>query len=642
MMKREKGTAFDMDRRGFLKVAAGIGATAAAAAALPGCAPAENASKSAQGAAAAGASTAGTPSWLGEAPEIDEASIVDTIEADIVIVGGGNAGTMCATAATEAGAKVAVLEAQDQKTMTYYGLHDIANLNSHYLLDHGIESVKVSEFVAEYQRRNRNKTNPRLVKQYAENSGEMLDWIVERAPQNVVDALVIENEPGSYVGDDYFNEGAEINGYKCYRGCVQVNFQDTAPVLIEAAEAAGSKWYWQHTGVKLITEETTESVKTTVFDKDSNTISEKMVDTPCTRVTAVIAQDADGAYHKFVGTKGIVLACGDYGGNHDMYYALQDERRALYESHGLDVDEMKCKVFGRDGSGIKMGMWAGGSIDPSPHCLVSPQVIFDSEDFPTNVLRWGAGFKVTADRLAAGAGGASQNPWGAPFVCLDMNGNRFTDEAFLGIFGTLDQVERRKPGRYFYFFDNKWKKMMSKMPPEHFSQPIGIADATDYDKLFQSWVDRGAEGAETEDGGTVCAWGANSLDELLGYMGFDDAMKKSVTESIDQYNAYCAQGEDEDFGRDPKLLLDVSEPPFFGMYSVEEKPMLGTVALNGLVIDDDQRVLDKNYNPILGLYASGNNSGGRFAVQYSTAISGLTLGMAMTLGRVLGKALAKK
>ncbi len=74
------------------------------------------------------------------------------------------------------------------------------------------------------------------------------------------------------------------------------------------------------------------------------------------------------------------------------------------------------------------------------------------------------------------------------------------------------------------------------------------------------------------------------------------------------------------------------------MYSVEEKPMLGTVALNGLVIDDDQRVLDKNYNPIFGLYASGNNSGGRFAVQYSTAISGLTLGMAMTLGRVLGKA----
>ena len=76
--------------------------------------------------------------------------------------------------------------------------------------------------------------------------------------------------------------------------------------------------------------------------------------------------------------------------------------------------------------------------------------------------------------------------------------------------------------------------------------------------------------------------------------------------------------------------------------SVEEKPMVGTCALNGLVIDENQAVLDKNYDPIPGLYATGNNSGGRFAVQYSTPMPGLTLGLAMTLGRVLGKELAAK
>lgn len=46
--------------------------------------------------------------------------------------------------------------------------------------------------------------------------------------------------------------------------------------------------------------------------------------------------------------------------------------------------------------------------------------------------------------------------------------------------------------------------------------------------------------------------------------------------------------------------------------------MVGTVTLNGLVIADKQRVLDKRCNPIVGLYAAGNNSDGRFAVQYST------------------------
>lgn len=85
----------------------------------------------------------------------------------------------------------------------------------------------------------------------------------------------------------------------------------------------------------------------------------------------------------------------------------------------------------------------------------------------------------------------------------------------------------------------------------------------------------------------------------------------------------------------------MNKPPYYAIMSVDEKPMVGAVTLNGLVIDGKQRVLDKRYNPIVGLYAIGNNSDGRFAVQYSTQMQGLTLGFAMTHGRELGKALAR-
>ena len=85
----------------------------------------------------------------------------------------------------------------------------------------------------------------------------------------------------------------------------------------------------------------------------------------------------------------------------------------------------------------------------------------------------------------------------------------------------------------------------------------------------------------------------------------------------------------------------MEQGPFYAIMSVDEKVMVGTVTLNGLVIDEDQRVLDKDYNPIPGLYATGNNSGGRFALEYSTQMQGLTLGVAMTLGRVLGQELAR-
>ena len=125
-------------------------------------------------------------------------------------------------------------------------------------------------------------------------------------------------------------------------------------------------------------------------------------------------------------------------------------------------------------------------------------------------------------------------------------------------------------------------------------------------------------------------------------MGFDDEMKSEVQAEVEKYNGYCLQGDDEDFGRDPKLLMEIAEPPFFGMYSVVEKPSTGILTLNGLNIGDHQEVLDKNYNPIEGLYATGNNSGGRFATEYSTPMAGLTIGMAMTLGRVLGQQLAAK
>lgn len=95
---------------------------------------------------------------------------------------------------------------------------------------------------------------------------------------------------------------------------------------------------------------------------------------------------------------------------------------------------------------------------------------------------------------------------------------------------------------------------------------------------------------------------------------------------LEKYNKFCEQGEDEDFGRDPKMLLPINQDPFYGFYCAEERPYVGTCALNGVNIDENQSVLDANYNPIVGLYATGNNSGGRFAIEYSTPMQGLTLG----------------
>ena len=594
-----------VSRRSFI-AGAGAAATVAvsASAALAATPGAEHAS--ANNAVAADTPAVDYLAWVGEAPVIADDQIAQTVEADIVVVGGGNAGVMCACAAAEEGATVAVIESQPKDGIFYYGLHDIASVNSNFVLERGVEPIKKSAFIAEYQRRNMNRTDPRLVKKFVDCSGEMVDWLVANSPAEVADAVYIHNQD---TNNAYFANGADTNGFKCWRGSVQVNFNGAAATLIEQAESQGATWYWETTGVVLVTEETNDGK---------------------TRVTGVIAQGPDGTYTKFVARKGTVLACGDYGANPAMYAALQDEQRALYQSHGLPTEGMTCAMFGRDGSGIKMGMWAGGSMDPVTRTLVSPQVMFMSENYPTNLLRWGAGFQ------------GGQNPWGSPFMWVDETGRRFTDETFMGIFGQLMRAERMKPGAYYAVFDSTYADQIDAMAPEHFGMPIGDGDYFDFDGTFAGWLERGPEGGEMDENGEVCAWGAQSLEELFDYMGLSDEQKAAFTAEIEKYNGYCEAGDDEDFGRAPKTLFPVSTPPFFAIKSVEEKPMVGTCTLNGLVIDENQAVLDKDYDPIEGLYATGNNSGGRFAVQYTTPMPGLTLGMAMTLGRVLGKELAAK
>jgi hypothetical protein len=673
--RQEQGArAMKSSRRGFLK-----GATAGAVgAAAAGVLEARLSSAEATG------GKSEFPGWLGDPPVIPDSQIVKTVSVDIVVVGGGNAGSMCAMAAAEkGGVTVAVLESQSQKSISYYGLHDIGHLNSQYCLSRGIPKIKVGEFVAEWQRRTNNRSDPRLIKTFAENSGEMVDWLMTNAPKDVLDSTTIitgVDEKARTASKRYFELGGEINKYRCYHGSINTNFNKAAPTYIAKAEKQGATWYWEHKAVVLVTESSQVTEKKESWDENGKLV---MKETPVqqTRVKGVIAKNAKGEYIKFLAKKAVVLSGGGYGGNSQMYQALQDEQRETWESRGLDTSKMHCSGFGRDGSAIKMGMWAGGSIDPGSHCLVDPQVMFSASEWklPSSICSWG------------GPAGGS-----APQIWVDSKGKRFHDEGFMGVYGSVFRTDRMKSQRFFGFFDyGHYEEIKSRSAPEHFSGSMASLET------LKSWLNRGALGASSQGGpgggppgggasggGTpggggpgggapaggsvaatvpiaagsgpsdfsgpgapgggqaqkkqpVNAWGAKTLDELFTYMGFDDRIKATVKAEIERYNKYCEEGEDGDFGKDPKLLLPINQGPFFGVFCMPEHPMTGTVTLNGLVVDEDQAVLDKNYNPIANLYAVGNSSGGKFSSYYSSPLQGLTLGIAMTLGRVLGKKLAE-
>ena len=70
-------------------------------------------------------------SFLVPPDPIPEAKVVDTISADVVILGGGNSGFMAAAAAAEKGASVAVIEKRTKEEYCIY-TKDFGCINSNF------------------------------------------------------------------------------------------------------------------------------------------------------------------------------------------------------------------------------------------------------------------------------------------------------------------------------------------------------------------------------------------------------------------------------------------------------------------------------------------------------------------------------
>ena len=137
-------------------------------------------------------------------------------------------------------------------------------------------------------------------------------------------------------------------------------------------------------------------------------------------------------------------------------------------------------------------------------------------------------------------------------------------------------------------------------------------------------------------------YAAATLEELADILGFSGQLKQNLLDSVARYNAFCRSGRDEDFGKDPSLLVPLDTAPYYAMVTdrTEGGAMGPMVTVDGLWTDDHQQVYDQQLDVIPGLFATGNCCGRRFGVQYSTTVAGVSIGIAWTLGRELGKYLA--
>jgi succinate dehydrogenase/fumarate reductase flavoprotein subunit len=127
---------------------------------------------------------------------------------------------------------------------------------------------------------------------------------------------------------------------------------------------------------------------------------------------------------------------------------------------------------------------------------------------------------------------------------------------------------------------------------------------------------------------------ADTIEDLAAKI---DVPADRLKATIDRYNALCTQGADDDYNVPQKCLNPIDTPPFYAMR--ETVRMLTTVS--GLRITAKSEVINKDsHEPIPGLYAIGNVSGGMFAGSYAHNVSGVSHSRCITYGYLLGKRLA--
>ncbi len=541
------------------------------------------------------------PAWAGQPPVIPKGKVKATIPADVVVVGSGNAGVMAAVSAAFAGATVSVLEQQGKRGFGMYGLVDIGTINSQWALSRGVPYIDETEFLAEWQHRCQNRSDPRLIRQFAYESGKMLDWLLSMLPEEYGREANLYNWPApksTFTG--------EVSGFRSWVGtCELRGWNKAVRSVIAQAEAHGATWYWKN--------------KAVVLEQEA----------PAGRVTGVIAQDENGDYVRYTARKGVILAAGDFGANTAMYTALYQEIVQQWESYGLDTSRLRCKM-GRNGDGQRLAVWAGGSMEPGPYACVSPTAMPTMGDDP-NLARWGGLF------------------CGTSFLRLDGEGRRYSDEGILGVYGLLHRTIRRGPGDYYIIFDSKWPEYLQTQPNEHFLTGKTEDNIRFLESILQEVRQKGAEGFGTvmmgppgspTREGTPFVWAADSLEELAERLGFEGARREVFLAELERYNENCRRGKDLDFAKDPRLLMAIDTPPFYGMKNQIQRPDTGLVTLNGVITDENQAVLDKAFKPIPGLFATGTNGGGKFYMQYVSVLAGIAAGTAMTFGMLAGRHVA--
>jgi succinate dehydrogenase/fumarate reductase flavoprotein subunit len=576
-----------MNRRQFLEGAGAVAAVAATSAAVASTAVADTADDLMT------ADKNAEVKWSFEvAPDpIPEDQISATYTHDIVIVGAGMAGVCCAVAAAEDGADVILFSASSRAISRGGSNHAIG---SRYQAEMGIEydPQLARKIVKAEQTAGTYFMDKKKWSRWITHSAESINWTIDLMEAK---GLHCSLEPGFPDPDGVIEVPAASHNF--WSDEVPFGALFGAPLEAQTyaqifTEDLGGEIHYNTKALYLVRD-------------DDNT----------GRVSAVVAQDADGNYVKYEANKAVVLATGDFSKDRDLmarycpfaYDIFKDD--ITWDNINYDTELAYDGLM--PGDGQKMGLWVGAAWQKVQPCAP--------------MINGGA---------SGPAHGVISNFWG---INLDIHGERYMNEVTNFAYGAMAKLMLPERTAFavwdtaYAYTQDEWESFGCSVGREN-----GIMPSTPED-LIAGW-DQNAEAGVVEGiGSTTIYYKADTLEELVDQMeGID---KEAALESIKRYNEYAEAGVDEEFQVNPEVLYPISTPPFYATKSVGATFL---TVCGGLRTDEKMRVCDENDQPIEGLYNTGIMTGDFYANSYNFVMPGQNLGAVCgTLSYLLGKDLAQ-
>ena len=514
--------------------------------------------------------------WLGKEPDIDEASITETIDTDIVIVGAGNGGMFAAAYAAANGLNFRVIEQNSavQDTRHWYGAID-----SSAAKDAGAPATDKAKLLSEISRYASGKCDQRVVKTWINESAAMHDFM----------RSILEDK---YGWECEFTAGDEAK-WPDENG--EHNTDYLFPVQEHNYMASESK---SGTPRNVLLQQYIEELGYTVDFKTSLAKLEKDADG---RITGIIAQSTeDGHFIRYNANDGVLLACGGFPGNPYMMEQL--------DPLGTSVTTA-CSYSPSDkGYGIRAAVWAGANLDKEAapmlfdRGIVAPGV--DGGYVESESAFGGKAFPGTIRQY---------NPGTQPFLKVNRNGERFANESCP--YNDIVYAAAHQPGRvYAQICDANILEDAKRF------HTIGCSAQTRNggEAYLQSKMDEAIEAG--------ALFKCDTIEELADKLGFTGEAKDTFLATIDRYNELYDNQNDADFGKPAYRLSAIRKAPFYGCW-------LGASLLcteQGIAINEKGQALDNDNKPMPGLYVTGDMSGSFFANNYPCLMAGVAMGRTLT------------